>query len=254
MYSTVFNVDLDDMMEHLNKGDVSETIRHYFKRSNGVKPVEKSVLNLGEVDGYLDELAKLTKENEQSLFLKKITKKFTLFDVRMFVRLIKKDLRIDAGTKVILESISPNAYAAYQASRDLKNVLLRVNKPGLKKDISIKINLMTAIKPMLAEACKSAEDAFKKLKNGILAETKYDGERLQVHKNGSVFNYYTRNLKQVQPHKVAHLKEFIPKAFENAKQLVLDGEVLLYDTIKKCPLPFGTLGVHKVNLKNINNY
>lgn len=106
---------------------------------------------------------------------------------------------------------------------------------------------MTPVKPMLADACKSAEQAFAKCKNGILAEVKYDGERLQVHKNGDKYQYYSRNLKQVSDHKSEHLKEYIPKAMPNAKQLILDGEILLYDTKKKCPLPFGTLGKHKKN-------
>lgn len=112
---------------------------------------------------------------------------------------------------------------------------------------SIKVNLMTPVKPMLAEACKSAEQAFGKCKNGILAEVKYDGERLQVHKNGEKFVYFSRNLKQVSEHKTAPIKEYIPKAMPNAKSLILDGEILLYDTKNKCPLPFGTLGKHKKN-------
>lgn len=106
---------------------------------------------------------------------------------------------------------------------------------------------MTPVKPMLAEACKSVEQAFTKCKNGILAETKYDGERLQVHKNGDKFDYFSRNLKKVSEHKSEHLKEYIPKSMPDAKQLILDGEVLLYDTKNNCPLPFGTLGKHKKN-------
>lgn len=106
---------------------------------------------------------------------------------------------------------------------------------------------MTPVKPMLAEACKSAEQAFKKCKNGILTEVKYDGERLQVHKNGDKYTYFSRNLKQVSEHKTAPLKQYIPKAMPSANQLILDGEILLYDTKNKCPLPFGTLGKHKKN-------
>lgn len=106
---------------------------------------------------------------------------------------------------------------------------------------------MTPVRPMLADACKSAEQAFKKCTNGILAEVKYDGERLQVHKNGDTFAYFSRNLKQVPDHKTEQLKQYIPQAMPAANQLILDGEILLYDTVKKCPLPFGSLGVHKKN-------
>lgn len=142
VYSQIFDTDLDDMNEHLNKGDVSETVRHYFKKSERVKPTSKSELTCEEIDGYLDELTGLSKEADQVKFLGKVTRRMSLLDVRTFVRLIKKDLRIDAGTKVILDSISPNAYQAYQASRDLKDVInrgLQSSAAGLKKDLSIRV-------------------------------------------------------------------------------------------------------------------
>lgn len=47
------------------------------------------------------------------------------------------------------------------------------------------------------------------------------------------------------PHKVERLKEFVPKAFPDADDLILDSEILLVDTEKGDILPFGTLGVHK---------
>ena len=40
----------------------------------------------------------------------------------------------------------------------------------------------------------------------MFAEIKYDGERVQVHKNGEKFNYFSRSLKEVQPHKVLNIK------------------------------------------------
>ena len=55
-----------------------------------------------------------------------------------------------------LEGLDPNAYEAYQASRDLKDVVERVvelqrsNKAGgLSKKLSIKATLMTPVLPML---------------------------------------------------------------------------------------------------------
>ena len=190
------------------------------------------------------------KQNALEVIVKKCTKN----DLKTLICLIKKDLRTDSGVKIVLDSINSSAYAAFQVSRDLKDVIKRSDdlektnaSPGkLKKDLSIKINLLTPIKPMLADACKSVEQAFNKCKNGIYAEIKYDGERLQVHKQGSSFKYFSRNLKPVAAHKTDHLKEYVPKCFPKADSLILDGEILLYDAKTKKPLPFGTLGVHKV--------
>ena len=47
--------------------------------------------------------------------------------------------------------------------------------------------------------------AFKKCPNGMYSELKYDGERVQLHKRGDEFKYYSRSLKPVLPHKVSKL-------------------------------------------------
>lgn len=46
---------------------------------------------------------------------------------------------------------------------------------------------------------------------------------------------------------VAHFKDYIPQAFPGGHSMILDAEVLLIDTKTSKPLPFGTLGVHKVD-------
>jgi len=53
-----------------------------------------------------------------------------------------------------------------------------------------------------AEPCRSVEQAFRRCPNGMFAEIKYDGERVQLHKKGTSFKYFSRSLKPVQQHKV----------------------------------------------------
>ncbi|KAK7093638.1 hypothetical protein V1264_007347 [Littorina saxatilis] len=255
LFSQIFGTDLQEMVEDLDQGDVAETIKVAFEKSKLLMPAKKSTLSLQEVDALLAKLSQFTKEEDQQRVLTKIAVKCTANDLKMVIRLIKHDLRINSGAKHILDGLDPNAYAAFQASRNLKDVVDRVQqnkqdaqengKPGLAKKLSVKASLMTPVLPMLAEACKSVEYAFKKCPNGIFAEIKYDGERVQVHKKGHEFRYFSRSLKPVLPHKVAHFKDFIPKAFPTGNDLILDAEVLLVDTKTGNPLPFGTLGVHK---------
>ncbi len=66
---------------------------------------------------------------------------------------------------------------------------------------------------------------MKKCPNGMYAEIKYDGERVQVHKSGNDFQYFSRSLKPVLPHKVAHIKEYIPQACPHGNSMILDSEV-----------------------------
>lgn len=253
LFSRILKSDQDDMLTHLEKGDVSQTIQYFFSKCNSLKPADDSTLTIQDVDSFLMDLSKLTKEDEQIYHFKKIVKKCTLQDMRTLVRLIKGDLRINAGPKHILEGVHPDAYSVFQTARDLDMVIDRVlsqssgvkHKDSVQKTVHAKLTVMTPILPMLAEACKSVEMAMKKCPNGMFSEIKYDGERVQVHKKGREFKYFSRALKPVLPHKVSHFKDYLPKAFPEGEDLILDAEVLMVDVKTGKPLPFGTLGVHK---------
>ncbi|NXA35384.1 DNLI3 ligase, partial [Eudromia elegans] len=253
LFSRIFNCSQEEMVRDLEQGDVSETIRLFFEQSKTCPPAAKSLLTIQEVDEFLIQLSKLTKEDDQQSVLQDIARRCTGNDLKCIIRLIKHDLKMNAGAKHVLDALDPNAYEAFKASRNLHDVVERVLKnhqeaekmPGLKRTLSVQASLMTPVQPMLAEACKSIEYAMKKCPNGMYAEIKYDGERVQVHKNGDHFSYFSRSLKPVLPHKVAHFKDFIPQAFPGGHSMILDSEVLLIDNKTGKPLPFGTLGVHK---------
>ncbi|EDO37995.1 predicted protein [Nematostella vectensis] len=256
LFSQIFCCNYDDMVTHLEEGgDVSETISNFFTNSIICKPAKKSNLTLQQVDSFLDRLKLLTKEDDQQRELCSITQRCTSNDLKYIIRLIKHDLRMNAGAKHVLEAIDPDAYKAFQASNDLEDVVKRCLEkhassgndrvPGMSKKLSIRASLMTPVKPMLAEACKTFSYAIKKCPKGMLAEIKYDGERVQVHKSGSKFEFFSRSLKPVLPHKVSAFRDFLPKACPHGNNLILDCEVLLVDNKTSLPLPFGTLGIHK---------
>uniref|UniRef100_A0A671QDP9 DNA ligase n=1 Tax=Sinocyclocheilus anshuiensis TaxID=1608454 RepID=A0A671QDP9_9TELE len=253
LFSRILNCSQDEMVQDLEQGDVSETVRMFFEDSKSFPPAAKSLLTIQEVDASLSRLSQLTKEDDQHAELQDIAKKCTGNDLKCYIRLVKHDLKINSGAKHVLDAVDPNAHDAFKASRNLGDVIDRVlrnqqdasNGTGPRKILSVEASLMTPVQPMLAEACKSIEYAMKKCPNGMYSEIKYDGERVQVHKNGNHFSYFSRSLKPVLPHKVAHFKDFIPQAFPGAHSMILDAEVLLIDTKTSKPLPFGTLGVHK---------
>ncbi|KAH1028379.1 DNA ligase 3 isoform X2 [Dendroctonus ponderosae] len=244
VFSRIFLEDHEEMLEHLEQGDIGGTISHFYQKSQKYSPLPTgSTFTVQKVDAFLEKLSKLTKEEDQIGHFSNILKHLTADDLKTIIRLIKHDLRMGAGAKHILEGIHPDAYSVYKASKDLDGVVERCF--GNKKVQSAEIKILTPVFPMLAEACKSVEHAMKKCPNGMFSEIKYDGERVQVHKHGNEFKYFSRSLKPVMPHKVAHFKEYIPKAFPHAKDLILDTEILMMDTKTGKPLPFGTLGVHK---------
>ena len=248
LFSQVLEQDLDEMVTDLEQGDVSETVFKFFESSDNCPPLKKSNLTVHDVDAFLDKLSLVTKEDEQLKLLEKITRRCTGNDLKTIIRLIKGDLKIVAGPKHILDALDPNAHEAFKASKDLDDVInrvLEIRKGGGQKSLEVRASIMTPVAPMLAEACKSVEKAMKKCPNGMFSEIKYDGERVQLHMNNGKFFFFSRSLKPVLPHKVAHFEQYIPDAFPHGDSMILDSEVLLIDTKTGNPLPFGTLGVHK---------
>ena len=248
LFSNILQQDLDEMVTDLEQGDVSETIFKFFESSDFCPPAKKSTLTVQEVDKFLDNLSQLTREEDQFKVLEKIAKRSTGNDLKAIIRLIKSDLKIVAGPKHILDALDANAYEAFKASKDLNDVInrvLEIQKSGSVKSLEVRASLMTPVAPMLAEACKSVEQAMKKCPNGMYSEIKYDGERVQLHMKDGEFFFYSRSLKPVTPHKVSLFKSYIPQAFPGGDSMILDSEVLLIDTKTGNPLPFGTLGVHK---------
>lgn len=119
------------------------------------------------------------------------------------------------------------------------------------------------IKPMLAKPSKSCEDIIndiekyeKKLNinnnNSFYVEIKYDGERIQIHKNNDTIQCFSRNLKPLTSWKLEEIQDSIENCLNNKKSkkienIILDGEILLIDHFTHKPLPFGSLAIHKKN-------
>nr|XP_039250654.1 DNA ligase 3-like isoform X2 [Styela clava] len=237
IFSRIFDTDLDEMMEHLEQGDVSETVFKFFEESDFFPPCKKSNLTIHDVDGMLGRLEGLTREEDQENVLKTFARKCTANDLKAVIRLIKGDLRITAGDKHILEALDPNAHEAFKASRDLEDVIKRTleQKKSGGSGLEVRASLMTPVAPMLAEACKSVEQAMKKCPNGMYSEIKYDGERVQLHMDKGNFQFYSRSLKPVQKHKKPEdLKSMIVRVIKDGLEgLVLKDVKSIYEPGKR---------------------
>nr|KAG5691523.1 hypothetical protein BaRGS_017736 [Batillaria attramentaria] len=99
LFSQIFGTDLQEMVDDLDQGDVAETVKVAFEKSQLLTPPKKSTLSLQEVDALLTKLSQFTKEDDQQRVLTKIAVKCTANDLKMVIRLIKHDLRINAGAK-----------------------------------------------------------------------------------------------------------------------------------------------------------
>ncbi|KAK8407571.1 hypothetical protein O3P69_002262 [Scylla paramamosain] len=74
-------------------------------------------------------------------------------------------------------------------------------------------------------------------------QIKYNGERVQVHKKGNRFIFFTRAIKSVAEHKVEDMKEYVVDTFPEAE--TINAEMLMICKKTGKLLPFGTMGKNK---------
>ena len=104
-----------------------------------------------------------------------------------------------------LDALDPNAYAAFQASHDLRDVVDRVmgsgrggegeggGKPGMKKMLSIRATLMTPVKPMLVCAnMRSITEVLRKARQYHKGKKQYNTTQLARNSHFSKKNWLPR--------------------------------------------------------------
>ncbi|QHG62688.1 DNA ligase-like protein [Cetacean poxvirus 1] len=240
IFSSIFECSTTNMLDHLEQGYISETIKTAFETNEVIVPCKKSTISIKDVDIFLTALSTITKYAQRLEYIKGFIGICTANDLKCIVMLIKHDLRINAGAKHVLDALHDNAYKAFNSSTDLKSIV----DGYINNNLIIQSNIMIPIQPMLAEACNSIEHIIKKYQNGMYVEIKYDGERVQIHKNKSnEFKFFSRNLKPVLSHKVDGLSEYISNNYNMGCSMILDSEIVVVCEDKI--LPFGTLGIHK---------
>ena len=126
---------------------------------------------------------------------------------RYVIRFILGSLRLGIGDPTLMDSMSKaltgdrmalrkDIERAYNMCSDLgkvASVLFNKGEKGLK---DFKISVGSPIRMALAERLPSAEEIIKKL-GKCAVETKYDGLRLQVHKQGDKVEMFSRNLENM---------------------------------------------------------
>lgn len=123
---------------------------------------------------------------------------------------------------------------AYDLLNDFSEVAV-LGRKGLKKLLQVHIRVGQPLNPMLAIKSKDIEDAFKSVGKPAQFEFKYDGIRMQIHKNNDSIKIFTRNLEEVTK-QFPEVVDIVEKI--QAKSFILDAEAVGYDPKTKKYLPF----------------
>ena len=166
-------------------------------------------------------------------------------EVRYITRFPIGKLRLGVGDPTILDALS--AYKAgdkslreeieraYNLCSDLGLVGRTLFSDGIEGIRKFKIKVFNPVRPALAERLPSAEEIIEKL-GKCAGERKYDGLRMQLHKQGDKVEIFSRRLErmtQMFPEIVAGVKKQV-----KAKDAILEGEALAYNETSGEYYPF----------------
>ena len=111
-----------------------------------------------------------------------------------------------------------------------------MNRKGRKGISAIKLIVGKPVRPALAERIPNAQEAVKRLGDIFAAEPKFDGFRVQIHKDGDNIKLFSRNLEDM-----THAFPEIVKAAKDelkAESAILEGEAIAYNPTTNEFLPF----------------
>ncbi len=187
--------------------------------------------------------------DQKTNILASLLQKASAKGAKYLTRITLGTLRMGVGDMTVLDSLSiaftgekknkEMLERAFNICPDLGVIAETIALKGLKGLEKIDIHVGRPIKMMLAQRVQELSDISKKMPGEVAVEGKYDGERIQAHKNMkgkiTLFSRRLDNITEQFPDLVEHLKKSI-----NAKEFVIEGEVIAIDE-KGNPLAFQTL-------------
>ncbi|KAI0352380.1 DNA ligase 4 [Trametes cingulata] len=222
-----------------------------FDVVNRRSSVVEGSLSIDEVNNMLDELAQnMGKSDLQSRILQRLYNRSTPEEQRWIVRIILKDMTISVKENTVFSVFHPDAHDLFNTCSDLKKVAWELWDPNRRlNDEDKAVQLFRAFAPMLCKRpTKKIEDSVKEMGGrAFIIEEKLDGERMQLHKRGNEYFYCSRKGKDYTYLYGKHvgtgsLTPYIDSAFDpRVDEIILDGEMLVWDPVSERNLPFGTL-------------
>ncbi|XP_066343762.1 putative DNA ligase 4 [Miscanthus floridulus] len=195
-------------------------------------------LTIKEVNDALDRLAATENRSEKASILSNLIKKTNAVEMKWLLMIILNDLKLGISEKSIFEEFHPDAQDLFNVTCDLKFVCEKLNDRSQRHKRQ-DIEIGKAVRPQLAMRVRDASAAWKKLHGKqVVAECKFDGDRIQIHKNGEEIHFFSRSF--LDHSEYTHGMSKIIKENILVDRCILDGEMLVWDTVLNHFAEFGS--------------
>ncbi|GFP84377.1 DNA ligase 4 [Phtheirospermum japonicum] len=185
-------------------------------------------LTIKELNELLDRLASCENRSEKTSILSDLIRKTNAQEMKWIIMIILKgDLKLGVSEKSIFHEFHPDAEDLFNVTCDLKLVCEKLrdrSQRHKRQDIEVG----KPVRPQLALRVSNAAAAWKKLHGTeVIVECKFDGDRIQIHKNGAQISFFSRNF--LGHPEYEHGMSDVIRENILADRCILDGEMLVWD-------------------------
>ena len=241
-----------DVEEDFKKtGDLGLTAENFIKRKRQLTLFTKP-LTVDYVYSVFDKIAKATGEGSQDLKIRLLSGLLTNAqpkEGKYIVRTVTGRLRLGIADMTILDALAiaftgskenrPLLERAYNLCSDLGEVAKAIAEGGLEGVKQFKIRVGRPIRPMLAQRLATPEEILEKLSGKAACEWKFDGERVQIHKDGSQVQLFSRRLENITE-QYPDVQEYVREHIK-ANEVIIEGEIVAIDPETEELRPFQEL-------------
>jgi len=243
--AAVISINRNEVLKlYSNLGDMGLAVQQLMLNIK----YQKSNLTVEEVFETLMLIAKTsgegTVEKRQNL-LAGLLKNSDKLSARYIVRIPLGNLRLGIGDPTILDGLAKAVLqdkskrklleGAYNRTSDLGLIAQTLKTKGLRAVENLKVQIGKPIRSELCERLPNPEKAIEKMQK-VDVQYKYDGFRVQIHKDGEKVYMFSRNLENMT-HMFPELINATLKQVK-ANTVILDTEALAYNTESEEFLPF----------------
>jgi DNA ligase-1 len=249
----VTGVDESRIEDLLNKvGDLGQVAEELLSQKKSQLVLFTQPLTVLDVYNKLDKVARISGEGaieNKVKILSGLLAQAKPKEAKYIVRLVTGKMRLGVADMTIIDAVSvlfggskesrDIFEKAYNISSDIGIVVREAKRAGLDGVRSIKLAVGRPARPMLAERLSSSKEILEKLGGRGLAEYKYDGERMQIHKNDGdimIFSRRQENITHQFPDVVERCRSRL-----RARQAIVECEAVAVDPDTGDMLPFQEL-------------
>lgn len=234
--------------EYKKKGDIGVISENLLKMKTQTTLFKRD-LDVKDVYESLDRIARTSGAGSSDTKIKILSGLLTDAspkEAKYIIRMVTGRMRLGIADMTIIDALS-QAFAGgrkdyvekiYNMTSDLGDIAKALSKYGMEGIKEYHVKVGRPIRMMLAQRLNSVKEIVEKTGMAI-CDYKYDGERVQIHKNGGKVELFSRNLENI----TSQYPDIVKLAVNNIKagEVIVEGECVAVDTDTGYMLPFQEL-------------